>query len=69
VPAQRLNHTGCVAAEQHFAARGQAKLLLTDQKKTPRKAGFSEMDVWVNDDAAWTEYPRQGVVELTTGAP
>jgi len=27
------------------------------------------MDAWVNDDAAWTEYPRQGLVELITGAP
>jgi hypothetical protein len=68
LPARRLNHTGCASVKQHFAP-GAGKLLLTDQRKTPRKAGFSEIDARVNDNAAWTEYPRQGVVELTTRAP
>jgi len=39
------------------------------ERKTPRKAGFSKNGCWVNCDAAWTEYPRQGVVELVAGAP
>jgi hypothetical protein len=61
LPARHLNHIQCAPVKQHLAHR--------PKKKTPRKAGFSEMDAWVNDNAAWTEYPRQEVVELTTGAP